>query len=215
MSERVYAGRTPEERRDERRARLLDAGLEVFAAQGWHAAKVAGVCRAAGVGPRYFYEHFAGKEELFLAVGDRIAAQVEEVVRRAATAPGETADERVRGVLAALAGFFTEDPRTVRVALVESFATPALRAHRARLLQTIADLAARLMRSLLAEPQAADRRSLELSALVLSGGVAEALVAGVSGAAPATADELVEHLARLYAAAAQLSSSSQSPLRSQ
>ena len=199
---RVYGGLTPGERHDRRRVLLLDAGLEVFAARGWHGAKVADVCREASLSPRYFYAHFPGREELFLAVTDRIAEDVGAVVAGAVAAPAGSAEERVRGVLVALAGFFTADPRTVRVALVESFATPALRAHRAELLRTIADLAARLMRSLHPDPERADARSLELSALVLSGGVAEALIAAVSGAAPATADELVAHLARLYAAAA-------------
>ena len=204
MAGRVYGGLTPAEREERRRVQLLDAGLEVFAARGWHGAKVSEVCAAAGLSARYFYEQFAGREELFLAVADRIAAQVEQVVRESVAAPAITADARVRGVLQALADAFTDDPRIVRVALVESFATPRLRAHRARLLQSFADLAAGLMRSLRPDPDEADRRSLELSALVLSGGVAEALVAAVSGEPPATPDELVAHLARLYAAAAGL-----------
>ena len=199
---RLYGGLTSDERQARRREQLLDAGLEVFASHGWHGAKVVDVCAQAGLSPRYFYEHFADREQLFLAVTERIAEQALAVVRAAAVAPGETPAERVRGVLQALADFFGDDPRTVRVALVESFATPALRAHRARLLRSFSEVAARLMASLTPDGAAVDRRALELSAHVLSGGIAEALVAGVRGEGAAAPRELVPHLARLYAAAA-------------
>ncbi|HEY8584357.1 MAG TPA: TetR/AcrR family transcriptional regulator [Capillimicrobium sp.] len=202
---RVYGGLTAQERLERRREQLLDAGLEVFARDGWHGARVADVCRAAGLSPRSFYELFADREALFLAVTDRLAERVLALLRPAATAPGQTPDERVRGVLAALAGFFADDPRAVRVALVESCATPALRAHRARLLRSFAEVTARLMRSLHPAPERADARALEISALVLTGGVAEALMAAAGGEPSAPAGELVAHLAALYAAAAQVS----------
>ncbi|MBI5104391.1 MAG: helix-turn-helix transcriptional regulator, partial [Solirubrobacterales bacterium] len=73
---RVYGGMTPAERRARRRAQLLEAGLEVFARRGWARATVADVCRAAGLSQRYFYEQFADREGLFLAITDRIAEEV-------------------------------------------------------------------------------------------------------------------------------------------
>jgi AcrR family transcriptional regulator len=201
---RVWGGMTTAEREERRREQFLEAGLEVFGVRGWSGTTVLDVCRAARLSQRYFYEHFAGREALFLAVVDRIAEQVVEVVRVAAVAEGRTTTQRVEGVLAALAEYFTADPRTIRVSLVESFSTERFRARRAELIASFSDLAAGLMATLAPAPGEADPRSLELSALILSGGVAEALVASISGRTPADAPELVAHLTRLYTAAARL-----------
>ncbi len=199
---RVYGGMTPGEREARRREQFMEAGLEVFAAQGWSNSTVQDLCRTAGLSQRYFYELFSGREELFLAVVQRIAGEVEAIVREIAERPVDDPDETSRAVLSGLAKYFTDDPRTVAVALVESFATPEFRRFRADLLASFARLAAHLMRRLNPEPETADERSLELSAMVISGGIAEALIAGVAGRAPGTPGELVELLTRLYHAAA-------------
>lgn len=201
---RVWGGMTTSERELRRREQFLAAGLELFAARGWAATTVTDVCRAARLSQRYFYEQFASREELFLAVVDRAAEQIELVVRAAATVPGRSAQERARGVLAALAAHFADDPRTVRVTLVESLATPAFRARRAALVESFSALAARLMVGLSPDPARVDERSLQLSALIVSGGIAEALIASATGPAPARPDELVDHLTALYTAAAAL-----------
>jgi AcrR family transcriptional regulator len=201
---RVWGGMTHAEREQRRAEQLLEAGLEVFGTRGWYSTTVRDVCREANLSQRYFYEHFADREALFLAVVDRIAEQVADVVRGAANAPGQTAHEQATGVLTALAESFAADPRTVRVALVESFATEAFRRRRAELLAGFADLASRLMTSLSPEARRVDRRGLQLSALILSGGLAEALVASLSERPPASPRVLVAHLTRLYTAAAAL-----------
>lgn len=203
---RVYGGLTPEERHLRRRDQLLEAGLEVFAMKGWAGTAVLDVCQTARLSQRYFYEHFSDREALFLAVSEKIADEVEHVVRAAASEAEETPEQRARGVLQALAAYFARDPRTVRVALVESFATARLRAHRAELLASFAALGSRLMRTLHPEPNRASARSLELSALVLSGGIAEAMIASDAAAAsaPPSLDELVDHLVELWTAAAAM-----------
>ncbi len=88
--------------------------------------------------------------------------------------------------------------------LVESLATPAFRARRAALVEGFSALAARLMVGLSPDPRRVDERSLQLSALIVSGGIAEALIASATGPMPASAEELVDHLTALYSAAAAL-----------
>src|SRR5918999_5057985 len=53
-SARVYAGMAAEERRARRRARLLEAGLELLGTKGAQATSVTAVCRLARLTPRYF-----------------------------------------------------------------------------------------------------------------------------------------------------------------
>lgn len=200
--QRVYAGMSADERTARRREQFLAAGLEVFADRGWAASTVADVCRTAALSPRYFYELFGGREDLFLAVTGRIAEQVESTVREVVAAPAAAPQDRARAVLAALARYFTADPRTVRVALMESLATEQFRDHRRRLLETFSALAARLMGSLWSDAAAAP--ALAIRAAVLTGGLVELLIAAASTRTPVPLDHLLDELTALYAAAARL-----------
>jgi AcrR family transcriptional regulator len=199
---RVYAGMSAEERTSRRREQFLAAGLEVFADRGWATSTVADVCRAAALSPRYFYELFDGREDLFLAVTGRIAEQVEGTVHAVVAAPAPDAQARARAVLGALAEYFTADPRTVRVALMESLATEQFREHRRRLLESFSGLAARLMRSLWSDAGTAP--GLEMRAAVLTGGLVEVLIAHASVPTGVPMDDLLDQLTALYAAAARL-----------
>lgn len=206
MAARLYAGLSADQRSSRRREQLVAAGLEVFAAQGWDGSTVQDVCRTAGLSPRYFYELFDSREALFVAVTRDIAVQVQETVRQALAAGDEHPQQRARTVLDAIARFFSDDPRLVRVALMESLATAELRAHRRALLDEFASLAARLMRGLRATPVRGVRaqRTMELSATLLTGGLVEALIARHSDPAGVSPELLVDHLTDLFVAAARL-----------
>lgn len=60
-------GRLP---RDERRAQLLSAALEVFTASGYHAASMDEIADRAQVSKPVLYQHFPSKLDLYLAVLD-------------------------------------------------------------------------------------------------------------------------------------------------
>lgn len=203
MSEaRTWGGLTGEERADRRRTQLLDAGLEVFGGRGWSGTTVRDITLAAGLSQRYFYEQFDGRDACFLAVLDRIADEIQEAVRTAVARAGSP-QERAQGVLVALVALLTADERKLRVAFVETFATPEFRARRAQLVHGFAELAARLMAAMHPEPGRVDRRSLRLSAHILSGGIAQVLVDVAAGTLDEPADALVERLTELYRLAAE------------
>jgi AcrR family transcriptional regulator len=56
--------------RHERRRQLLDAALEVFVSQGYHAAAMDEIAERAGVSKPVLYQHFPGKLDLYLALLD-------------------------------------------------------------------------------------------------------------------------------------------------
>lgn len=62
---------TRERRLAHTRSLLLDAAEEVFAEKGFTTATLDDIAQAAGYTKGAIYKHFAGKEELFLAVNDR------------------------------------------------------------------------------------------------------------------------------------------------
>lgn len=70
-SNRIYNGRSPEERARARKQQLLDAALEIIGTVGFQATRINDICRAAGVSQRYFYESFQDSENLLLQLYQR------------------------------------------------------------------------------------------------------------------------------------------------
>src|ERR1700690_2551473 len=66
-----------------RRRQLLDAALEVFVARGYHAAAMDEIAERAGVSKPVLYQHFPGKQELYLALLDESVDTLLETVRDA------------------------------------------------------------------------------------------------------------------------------------
>ena len=94
---RAYGGVSAEERIAARRAKLLDAGLELFGTRGYGTTGVKDVCREAGLTDRYFYESFADSEALFLAVFDRLTDELFEAVAAAVgSRPAATPERQLR-----------------------------------------------------------------------------------------------------------------------
>src|SRR5581483_423913 len=112
---RRYGGKTLDERRAERRERLLDAGLELFGTRGFAQTTIEQICATAGLNPRYFYEQFPTRESLLGAVYARhveaVAAEVLAAVRRAPPDPVE----RLRAGLEAFLDGSLADERAARV----------------------------------------------------------------------------------------------------
>ena len=85
-------------RRQQTRARLLDAAGQVFARRGFHAATVDEVAEAAGYTKGAVYSNFATKDALFLALLDqRVAAQLQQVEALYAIESSEQLRAALRG----------------------------------------------------------------------------------------------------------------------
>jgi len=90
--------------RDERRALLLSAALEVFTAAGYHSAAMDEIADRAGVSKPVLYQHFPSKLELYLAVLDlHIDSLVFEIQKAIASTPDNA--NRVRATVDAYFGF--------------------------------------------------------------------------------------------------------------
>ncbi|GGM80295.1 TetR family transcriptional regulator [Longimycelium tulufanense] len=126
---RTYRGLAPEERRAERRERLLDAAMELFARDGYHATRIERLCTQAGVSTRNFYEEFDNKEAVLLALHNQINTEaLAEVDATLADVPDDVI-ARIEAILTAILRNITADPRKARVAYVEAAGTsPAVEA---------------------------------------------------------------------------------------
>ena len=80
-------------RAHEKRARILDAAIKVFAERGFHTATVAEIARAAGVADGTIYLYFKGKDDLLLRLFDEkmtdLLAEAKAAVAQEPTAPGK------------------------------------------------------------------------------------------------------------------------------
>ncbi|MCA6124623.1 TetR/AcrR family transcriptional regulator [Bradyrhizobium sp. WSM 1704] len=126
---RLYGGLDAEERRTERRLKLIDAAIEVYGEVGYRSATVKAICEAAELTERYFYESFANSEALLIAAYTHVVDHLYADMTAAAAAAGDDADARLR---AALTLYFTrlkEHPKPARVFLLEiSGISPAVEA---------------------------------------------------------------------------------------
>jgi AcrR family transcriptional regulator len=116
---RPWRGVSPEQRVAERRERLLDAALEVFAKRTFHASKVRDLCRESGLTERYFYESFPDKEALLAALAERIVTDFLTAAGPSIALLPTDFDGGVRGAMEAVVSSLTNDPRRARILFVE------------------------------------------------------------------------------------------------
>lgn len=139
---RPRGGRMP---RRERRAQLLESALEVFVAQGYHAAAMDDIAERAGVSKPVLYQHFPGKLDLYLALLD---SSCDAIIDNCRIALSATPDNKLR-VQAAIEAFFDYvDEETGAFRLVfESDLTnePAVRGHVERVTTECAEMIAEVI----------------------------------------------------------------------
>jgi AcrR family transcriptional regulator len=118
---RTYAGVDTEQRRAERRDKLLEAALDEFTSKGYHKTKIADLCSRAGVSTRNFYEKFASKEALLLelhAYINRLA--MKRMLPLLDSLTNADAITRVTTLVDAFVEAVTSDPRYPRLNYVEA-----------------------------------------------------------------------------------------------
>jgi AcrR family transcriptional regulator len=193
---RHYGGMAAEERRAERRQRLLDAGLDLLGRRGWHATTVTAVCEHARLTPRYFYESFADRDELLLAIFDSIITSVAD---EAAAAVGATPsmEGTIRAAITAWVRAATNDPRMARVAFVEALGSEALMRRRIQAMRHFAEQLTDQARRLY--PNAVDSR-LAMAGRIVAGGLIETMIEWVEGRSDRPPENLVEDYTRLCSA---------------
>jgi len=118
---RIYAGQSAEGRNADRRERLMAAGLEAFGTQGFHGTTIEQLCTAAAVATRSFYEIFASREALLIALHDEINARaLDAVVAALDRVDSPNLHARAVAAFTAYLEVITTDPRWVRITLSET-----------------------------------------------------------------------------------------------
>lgn len=202
---RPWRGASADDRRAERRARLIEAGLELIGTSGWPSATVRAVSRQAGLTARYLYEAFPVREDLLVAVFEQVRDETMRAIVEAFLAAPPDARSRARAAIAAGLGVLTEDPRKGRVLLLEAQSDPRLQEQRQ--LATIA--AADMLVGIAHEHFDAARRDptdVQLCALSIVGAETELVTAYLAGRLEVTRERLIDHITELHLAAVAITS---------
>ncbi|MFF3181220.1 TetR/AcrR family transcriptional regulator [Rhodococcus pyridinivorans] len=193
---RLYGGRAGEERQADRRAQLIEAGLDLLgAADGEATLSVRGVCKRASLASRYFYESFADRDELTGAVYDHAVQRIaESTLAAVASAPADDDRAIVRACVENIVREIDEDPRLGRMLFSVSQANTQLAKRRldsTRMFAGLVTAQAENIYAITPSPR------LDLAAHYVVGGLAQALAAWLDGTVPLSHDDVVEECTEL------------------
>jgi AcrR family transcriptional regulator len=104
-------GRLP---RDERRAQLLSAALEMFTTAGYHSAAMDEIAERAGVSKPVLYQHFPSKLDLYLAVLDTHIDSLVFAIQKAIQSTPDNS-ERVQATVGAYFDFIEAEGAAFRL----------------------------------------------------------------------------------------------------
>ncbi len=189
--ERGWGGLSLDERRAARRARLLDAGLDLIAEGGAQAVTVRAVCRSAQLTERYFYESFTDRESFTGDLFDEVAAECVRAIVAATSSCGRSARAGATAAVDAVVAFALEDPRHGRLLFVASSTDPALLVKRDTMIPVVTEL----MRTRLDESAGEAHRDLVAASLL--GALGNLFMQYVAGSLQVPREQFVRHCVRL------------------
>jgi AcrR family transcriptional regulator len=197
VARRTYGGRSAGERRAERRERLLSAGLALFGTEGYAAASIEKLCTHAGVSTRNFYEEFTSREDLLMALHNRILEQSFQAVVAALEGTSDASlRERFTRAVRAFITTTASDPRWARLSYVEIIGVSnTVEQHRLTWRERWAEFLVSEAKRAVERGEAEDR-DFHLSAVALIGAVNE-LVHHWSLSDAHSLDDVIEEIVRM------------------
>jgi AcrR family transcriptional regulator len=186
-----------DERRSERRSRLLEAAAELFGGDGYAATSIERLCARAGVTTRHFYEEFKSREDVLATLCDEIERATFSAVQSAVERAPNDAEARTRALVATFITRMLADPRRARIALVESPASGRPSDNWRRTHGRYAEFI-RSHCELLADKGLLPTRDFTLASTALVGAMNELLVAHCTGYSVASVRELTDELVNIF-----------------
>ena len=196
-SSRPYRGVSADDRREQRRLRLIETALDCLHEDGLAGVSVRSVCARSRLTPRYFYESFTDLDALLSAAVEAVTDEVAALAVTAARRAPATTEAQVRAAIGAGYGVVAGDPRKATAMLVAGAGHGPLRRHRQALVTGFADLIIDSI-SVLSSLGPAERRRARATALFVMGGSADVIDAVLSGRLRMSRATLVDELTALW-----------------
>ena len=167
---------------EDRRRRILDAAVRVFARRGYHGSRVGDIATEAGVAHGLLYHYFSSKDEVLETVFRENFGQLLERFR-AVEAAAEPASEKLEGIAKILLRTWRNDPDLVTVMVRDVARSPQLQAQVDEVREAFA-----IVQRVIEEGQADGTFRADLDARLASwivyGGLEEVLTGWVLGQLP-------------------------------
>lgn len=120
--------------------------MEVFVSRGYHAAAMDEIAERAGVSKPVLYQHFPGKQDLYLALLDESISQLIEAVRTALRSTNDNR-QRVAATFQAYFGYVAEHKGTFRLVFESDLTSePAVRERIDQVDRACADMISQVIR---------------------------------------------------------------------
>lgn len=118
--ERQFKGMSLSERKQARRDKLIEAGIQAYGTQGFFSVTVKDICNEAKLTERYFYESFKKSEQLFqtifLKLIDELQQNVMQAIMQASTDPEKMIDAGLTALLTTL----KDNPQMARIIYIDA-----------------------------------------------------------------------------------------------
>ena len=118
--ERQFKGLSLTERKQARREKLIEAGIEAYGTHGFFAVTVKDICNQAKLTERYFYESFKKSDELFQTIFLTLIDQLQHNVMQAIMQASSDPRKMIEAGLTALLTTLRDNPRMARIIYIDA-----------------------------------------------------------------------------------------------
>ena len=118
--ERQFKGLSLTERKQARREKLIEAGIEAYGTHGFFAVTVKDICNEAKLTERYFYESFRKSDELFQTIFLKLIDQLQHNVMQAIMQASTDPRKMIESGLTALLTTLKDNPRMARIIYIDA-----------------------------------------------------------------------------------------------
>ena len=118
--ERQFKGLSLTERKQARREKLIQAGIEAYGRQGFFAVTVKDICNEAKLTERYFYESFKKSDELFPTIFLTLIDQLQQNVMQAIMQASPVPEKMIASGLTALLTTLKNNPGMARIIYIDA-----------------------------------------------------------------------------------------------
>ncbi|MBB4855243.1 AcrR family transcriptional regulator [Mycobacteroides chelonae] len=198
---RPFRGVSANDRRTQRRAALLDASLSMVATRGISETTISAICAQAGLSKKYFYEHFNTRDEVFAVLAERLIEQIIAVAIGSVAGSGVDLLQRMREAIGSVITLLVEDPRNARL-FVDVLGSDLLAGTLGCAERRLAGL---LIETVLVDVEGTprERERLNVVALVIVVGTAQAVIDWIDGTIELSRSDLIDEIATMATVAAR------------
>ncbi|WP_179999642.1 TetR/AcrR family transcriptional regulator [Acinetobacter sp. YH12239] len=127
--ERQFKGMSLTARKQARREKLIEAGIEAYGTHGFFSVTVKDICTQAKLTERYFYESFKKSENLFQTIFLELIEKLQQTLMQAIMKASPEPLNMIDAGLNAFFSFLEDDPRTARIIYIDAMLVQELHNH--------------------------------------------------------------------------------------